>query len=283
MGHEVFVRFQLKILSVFGLITATPCIAGPAAEYAAAVAEAEARGAQLFAYDQAAWHATDSFQADIARKGFRLDNLPAQWGAEGYIVEPASDDALSATFFGRKDGRHYAIARYTVSGSTVKGGGFLEGNGATALSPVAESMIAARRAAIEAFSKSDFGLCSRGPANTVVLPPNAQGQSAVYIFTSTTVAGIYPAGGHFRFDFDADGKLVSQRRFMKSCFDIDTRGRDGKTPAAIVMTHLLDPQPTEIHTFVSYNVPVELYVATTSSKTLWAVRKGKVRLLDKRN
>lgn len=265
------------------LAEAESAVPQPTKEQESPGIQAESRGAQLYAYDQAAWHATDSFRADVERKGLSLDRLPLEWGAEGYVVEPGADETLTTTFFGRKDGQLYAIARYAVSGSAVKSGGLVEGDQPKALSRMAEGMIAARKAAMEAFGRTDFSLCSQHPANTVVLPPDAQGQSAVYILTPSSVTGVYPAGGHFRFDFDATGKLIAQRRFMKGCFDLDTRARADKRPAALVLSHLLDPQPTEIHVFVSYNIPVGLYVATTSSKSLWGITRGKIRFLDRRN
>src|SRR5262249_26062868 len=106
------------------------------------------------------------------------------------------------------------------------------------------------------------------------------GTMPVYVLTSTTVAGIYPAGGHFRFDFDPAGKLVGERRFMKSCFDIQFKGKDGEKVAAAFVTHLLDPQPTEIHAFVSSNLPVALMIATVSNREIWRIDKGNIEYLS---
>jgi hypothetical protein len=97
------------------------------------------------------------------------------------------------------------------------------------------------------------------------------------VLTSTDVAGIYPAGGHYRFDFDTTGKLVSERRFMNTCFDLDYRARkDGNRLEAMVLTHLLDPQPTEIHAFVSRNIPIPLLIITVSNEASWHVVQGHI-------
>ena len=40
---------------------------------------------------------------------------------------------------------------------------------------------------------------------------------------------------------------------------------------------LLDPQPTEIHAFVSRNVPVGLMVGIISNNAIWAVSNGRLR------
>lgn len=71
---------------------------------------------------------------------------------------------------------------------------------------------------------------------------------------------------------------------MKTCFSVDYRPKDGKTPEVLIVTHLLDPQPTELHAFVSRNIPVALAVATLPNSKLWVISKGRitfVRDLDK--
>ncbi|MDR2858569.1 MAG: hypothetical protein LBV50_12100 [Novosphingobium sp.] len=249
--------------------------AAPTAQELAAVSEAEQRGAEMFAYDQAAWHATDRFQEDIGRRGTSIDALQAQ-GLGGYIVEPDAGGVLLTTFYGQRDGRRFAIARYTVNGSTVMAGGFVEADGDRGLSLLAGRMIDAREKAMAARREPNHGLCSQSPANSLVLPPRPDGTLSVYILTSTVTADVYPAGGHYRFDFDAGGKLVGERRFMNSCFDIDSRMKDGKRPAGVFVTHLLDPQPTEIHAFVSRNIPVKLSVATVGNNAIWDVSQGHI-------
>ena len=42
------------------------------------------------------------------------------------------------------------------------------------------------------------------------------------------------------------------------------------------MSHSLDPQPTEIHAFVSYNVPVTLFVIIEPGNELWEIERGKI-------
>jgi hypothetical protein len=50
----------------------------PTSAELASADEAERRGAEMFAYDQAAWHATDRFQEDIRRSGASVEALMAQ-------------------------------------------------------------------------------------------------------------------------------------------------------------------------------------------------------------
>ena len=249
------------------------------AEYAAARVS-EQRGEEMFAYDQAAWHATDRIQEDMRRRGLSLDALQAK-GMQGYIVEPGEGGTLLATFYGEIDGQRFAIASYTVTGSTVTGGGFIEADGVKGLSLLAQRMIDARQKAVKAMHKPDHELCSQSPPNTLVLPPQVHdGALPVYVLTSTTESDMYPAGGHYRFDFGSNGKLIGERRFMKSCFNLDYSPKDGIRPEILVLTHLLDPQPTEVHAFVSRNVPFQLVIVTTPNQSMWRVGHGQIEYVS---
>ena len=266
-----FIAMGLAVLS--GSLSAEPT-----SSEQAAVAKAEARGGQMYDYDQAAWHTTDKFREDMEARSLSFEQVKAL-GAEGYIVEPGENGALITTFYGVKDDRRFAIARYTTSSDGSIAGGFIEPNSAQKLSLLADHMVDAREKAMAAMANSDFRLCSESPANTLVLPPDNKGVISVYILTSTDMAGVYPAGGHYRFDYDAEGNRIAERRFMNTCFPLDTRPKGGQSPEMVFLTHLLDPQPTEIHVFVSKNIPVPLVVGTVSSKRIWGVIQGRIEYI----
>lgn len=253
--------------------------AAPTSAELSAAAVAEARGAMMYEYDQAAWHTTDRFNEDIVKRGSTREQIEAQ-GAQGYIVEPGDAGALTTTFFGVRDNRRFAIARYARSASGQISGGFVEPDSDSKLSPLADRMVDARSKAISEMATPNHGLCSPTQANSLVLPPDTEGVVSVYILTSTEVAGIYPAGGHYRFDYDADGKKISERRFMNTCFPLDTREKDGKAPEMVFLTHLLDPQPTEIHAFVSRNIPVPMAIGTIANKRIWGVSRGHIEYIE---
>lgn len=252
-----------------------PVFADPGKAELQAVEAAEALGGEMYAYDQAAWHATDSIQSDIKREGRSLDKLVAA-GLKGYVVEPAGEGLLLATFYAVNDGSTSGLARYWVAGSEVRRGGFLEQGDDPALSVLALQLVAIRTKAIDAAIAEDFRLCSESQPNTIVLPPRSDGTIPAYVLTSTVDAGIYPAGGHFRLDYDAQGSLVGKRPFMKTCFPLDYR----KRPAFIALSHLLDPQPTEIHAFVSRNIPVSLVLITTQNNMIWEAKAGRIRFVE---
>lgn len=266
---------------VFGCLPvgALPALAAPTAAESTAAAEAERRGLEMYVYDQAAWHATDRFQADIAKRPGGLDAI-MRAGFKGYIVEPGASGGSETTFYGEANGAHFAIARYVTSASQSISGGFVEADGDRSLSLLAGRMIDAREKAMAEMQKPDHGLCSTTPPNSLVLPPGNDGIVRVYIMTSTTDANVHPAGGHYRFDFDGDGRLIAERRFMKTCFPINYGPSSKGRPEIVVLTHLLDPQPTEIHAFVSRNIPVPLGVVTVSNKHIWAVTNGTVQYVQ---
>ncbi len=255
-----------------------PALAVPTSEELAAASEAEKIGEEMFAYDQAAWHATDRFQADLRRQGMDIPKV-AERGLKGYVVEPDEGGRLRATFYGERDRQRLAMARYVVENGRVVSGGFVPADGDRNLSLLALRMIDAREMAMTAMMKPDHAMCSQSRPNTLVLPPRPNGMMPVYVLTTTTQAEIYPAGGHYRFDFDSEGKFVRERRFMKSCFDVNSSPKNGVRPEFAGVTHLLDAAPTEIHAFVSRNIPIGLMVITVSNRAVWGIANGKVEYI----
>lgn len=99
------------------------------------------------------------------------------------------------------------------------------------------------------------------------------------MLTAPTTNDNYPLGGHYRFTYGADGALLSHRRFLNSCFAVPLQGGaaqlpDGGRATGIVVTHLLDDFPTEIHFFVSRNIPLAMIVGTINSGTMWTIQDG---------
>jgi hypothetical protein len=229
----------------------------------------------MYAYDQAAWHGTDAFLEDLKRSDADQSAL------RGYVVEPGGEGLLKATFFGMRDGKYFAFASYWVRGGKVERGGIIEPDGARELSLLALRMIEVRQKAIKHLQKGSYAFCNRASPNTLVLPPRADGSMQVYVMTASVSNGSYPAGGHYRFDFDAANTLVGERAFMRSCLDVQYAGRGSERPVAAFVTHLLDPQPTEVHVFVSRYVPIPLMVGTQSNRETWSVTGGKIEAITK--
>ena len=195
-------------------------------------------------------------------------------GLAGFIVEPVSDGLLLATYYGKKDGKTFAVARYWMVGSKVKRGGLVKPGEDAALSPLALTLIERREQAVEVAGADNVSICTDGPPNTVVLPPRTDGSIPVYLMSASVENGTFPAGGHYLYVFDAAGKLASKRPFTKGSVLADWR--DLPKGAVTGVSHLLDPQPTEIHVFISLNMPIVLGVTTSSNKEFWFVDHGHI-------
>jgi hypothetical protein len=195
----------------------------------------------------------------------------------GYIVEPGDGGRLIVVFYGVLDQTPEAFARYVMSGSDVVSGGIVPPDGERGLSPLALRMIEARAKAVERIKTDGHGLCTPSPANTLILPADGARPMSVYILSSTSRNDHYPAGGHYRFDFDQNNQLIFERAFMKSCIDINTEPKQGERAGYFVISHLLDETPTEIHAFVSHYVPIPMLVVTTRNKHSWIVANGTIQ------
>ena len=267
-------RLLAPFAFLVALALAAPALADPTPGELTAASAAEARGAEMFAYDQAAWHSTDRLQEDIQKGGLSIAKLRER-GFAGFIVEPVSDGLLLATYYGKKDGKTFAVARYWMAGSKVKRGGLVKPGDDAVLSPLALKLIERREQAVAVAIADDVSIFTDGPANTVVLPPRADGSIPVYFMSASVENGTFPAGGHYLYVFDASGKLASKRPFTKSCVMVDWRNLP-KQAAGASVSHILDPQPSEIHVFVSLNMPGKLFVITTSNKDLWLIDHGHI-------
>lgn len=236
-----------------------------------AVKEAATRGREMYLYDQAAWHATDRFLEEFDRGKTSM--------MRGYLILPRDDDRLDAVFYGEVDGTLVEVARYTVAGSKVEEGAILPEDARPPLSALALRMADAQTAAAKEMLLRDYRLCAATRANTIVLPPAADGAIAVYLLTPPTSNDSYPMGGHYKFEIGRDGKVSGSRRFMNTCLDapLGSAGAPaGSTLQVFGLVHLLDPHPTEIHVFVSHYMPVMLMVTTAENEQTWSVRQGSV-------
>lgn len=274
-GAHFLARLAPCLLALAAPLAAAPLLAQDAAStpHQAEVQAAQLLGAQLYAYDQVAWHGTDAFMADVQREG-----LDTSW-LRGFLVLPDAAGALWMVFYGDREGVLVEAARYRVEGAEVKEGGLLEGAAQVPLSATAQTMARLRQESFAEMGRQQYGLCARANPNTVVLPPDANGAIAVYVLTAPTTNENYPLGGHYRFTYGADGALLSHRRFLNSCFAVplqmpDGGAPEGSRPVGIFVSHLLDEYPTEIHFFVSHNVPLDLMVGTLNSDTMWNLQAG---------
>jgi hypothetical protein len=232
-----------------------------------AVQAAEATGRRLQRLDRAAWIASDVIQGDRTTRKLRRS-------VRGWITEP-TDAGTRVSFF---DGSEPARPLYAVDVDLAGRSTAVDLPTDATFDASTLALLRARQAALS----QDFMRCSR-TYNSVVF---REGENIhVYLMPGTTQADVYPAGGHHLFVFDAEGRsLRSRRPFTNGCIDLVGHPGPGQRAAMMMVTHLLDPQPTEIHVFMSLNAPVPLMVATSSphrpDKPMgWRLSEGKIEVL----
>ncbi len=233
--------------------------------------QAMARGKQIFDYDQAAWHTTDTMLADVKR-----DDLN---GIAGWVVVP-DPKGFRATYFKRNAAGPYGYYTAIWTGQAVVDRKILSSPFESALNAQQLAIIAARDAASAIATRDKLMLCANAPFNSVVLPGAENGVIMAYLLTPQTRTGVYPMGGHHLLQYK-DGKEIARRSFSKSCIDIGdpspkSRKKSVET-VAVFVTHLLDPIPTEIHAFTAYSSAMPLYVATVPNDKTWSItiKEGK--------
>ena len=229
------------------------------------------RGITMFWYDRAAWVSSDDL----------LAKLPANRRSEigGWIVSP-STNGLHVDYFGKAVDR--VVYAVEVSGQVLSDAKVFPVDAEPVLREpalrMAHALIAARA---EMARHADWRSCAAAAFNTIVLPPETDNAIPVYFLTPQTENGSFPFGGHYEVDVAPDGHVASTRAFSRSCITLTKDAQPtGANPAALVVTHLLDPQPTEIHVFEQLYVGVPLFVGITSPRSMWKVENGKVTQVD---
>ena len=236
----------------------------------AATAEAERIGRDIYDFDQAAWGSTDAMIAAIRD--------PAAAGVRGWIVEREPGGTV-AIFYGLTGDQPYKLFVAHMQGQKVLSQQVVAANEDRSMTPIERRMVAARQAVVnaDALRKIGFRPCANASVNSVVLPPaTPEGTVPVYILTPQASVDSFPIGGNYRVDVAADGSIVRSRAFAKTCITMD-RKRSPGDPVMFYLTHLLDPQPTEIHVWVSLASGLPLMVATPPAGDVWIVANGHVK------
>lgn len=121
---------------------------------------AEETGALIYAYDQAAWHSTDKFMAEMRSQ------MPATM--RGYVIVPERGGRLRAIYYAEEGGILTTVRAYSVSGRTSVQP--LPAETGKLLTEPTIRMIAARDAALRYASENALTICAKASPNTVVLP-----------------------------------------------------------------------------------------------------------------
>jgi hypothetical protein len=244
------------------------------AQEASATRLAFERGKLIYAYDRAAWQGSDDLVA-------KMPDYASKVG--GWIVDGPAE-APQLVFYDKNEADPHAVFIARFKDRQLQSSQVLGASDDRNLSPQRKSMIAARLAAVAALATAGVGRCKEQPFNTVVLPPERPGAATlVYIMTPQSDRKAIPMGGHYLVEVAADGSAGKPRPFTKTCLEMPFADAKGGRPEALVVSHLLDPVPTEMHVFSSFAAGLPIYVSTENGR-VWAVNAAGIRIVrDKRN
>ena len=258
------------LIALAVLVGAAPA-ARMTSEETASVEAAVNRGQLLYELDQAAWVTTDDM---LARFSGRRD-MPIK----GWVIErAASGGGYAVTYFG--DGASGPVAWYAGAvrdGKVVASEVFPEGK----RPPLSPAQLRLKEAADVARAFTGYRPCTPTRFNVAIVPPTTTAEAIeAYLLSGQTERNVYPLGGHYRLRISG-GKVVSHRRFMNSCMNVDVSANPKQgEPEMLVLTHLLDPTPTEIHVFVSIWMRKPIFLMT--KQRAWAVEGPRIRALEKK-
>lgn len=238
------------------------------------VQQALNRGTLIYYYDQAAWHGTDDMLRKIPHPSGKIG---------GWIVDGTADNS-EIIFYDTDEADPHAVYVARFHWNELVSSRVLGPGDDRTLSPSRKAMIAAKRVALKALVDGRVTRCVDKPFNSVVLPPEAPGApTLVYFLTPQTSNASLPFGGHYLIPVAADGIPGKVRPFTKACAELETRKEGGKT-AALMVSHLLDPTPTEIHVFSMFAAKLPVFVMTSQNSRIWSVEfvsgRARIRIVD---
>lgn len=256
MNFLLRISMRLLLAGACASAIAAPPSPTEVAQYNAAIKDASHWGQLMYDHDQAAWKATDVLMADkAASKDKRL---------RGWITE-ATDAGVRVVFVGEEGGTMVALYEITPAASSK----IVTDSPARPMSTEERAEFTARSTAVAA-----LGARCTEKYNSVVLSDGSGDDRKwrVYLMPAPADPKVIPMGGYFRYEISPDGKtILDQRPFTKSCAMLpkDTLPK-GMKSAGLAITHLLDPQPTEVHVFVSLTYKETVFVMTPNS-IIWKV------------
>ena len=231
---------------------------------AAVIRGIEQTGRQIFVLDAAARVATDAL-GEI--RAFKKDRR-----LKGWITEETPEGILVNFVGGKRAAQVSVFYRALVSID-----GQLKGMPEALKVPtiLTSEQLAQFRARQLGLSNIDVH-CSKS-YNSVVLPRNSLDSNwIVYALPATKKAGVFPVGGSYRIETDPAGaSVLSRRGFTKSCIDMTVR----PDAVALTLSHLLDPNPTEIHVLLNLLSSTNVFIITVDNRALWGISKGRIHFV----
>jgi hypothetical protein len=226
------------------------------AELAPALAEVTVLGREIHRRDMFAWWASDAAVPQLTAADAEVLRV--------WVLD--ADDPSLIHFVAELDDTPRSLLRVRC----------IEANNCTVERPAEPPPLSERNAAqlhaiATASQHASFEPTSER-YNQVVIP-TADSRWAVYLIAATTDPNLVMLGRHYRFLVSADGaSVVEWRAFSKTALALELHPAgmpEGASLEALVVSHLLDPIPTELHVWAALNYRTKLGVMTGS--TLWMI------------
>lgn len=243
----------------------------PSGEDPARLRSAESLGLRLYRHDRAAALATDALHAN---RKYRKDQRVGGW------ITEARESAVLVSFVDKGDAEQASLLYQVEVSDSREGAGKVK-----AFDPPEAASNSQRNAARARRTATGFDFKPCAPHyNTVVLPAIADDTPGwnVFLLPSTTDAKVIPFGGTYRLELDAEGRTVTNSRtYTRSCIDFPRDKKRRAEEAALVVTHFLDPVPTEAHVLLNLQIGTPVVVLTTPNRSTWMIDQGRIRFLEK--
>ena len=230
------------------------------------LAQITERGRLLYAYDQAAWHATDAVQATNPRKE-----------EVGRYIAHQTDKGWEVAFGHLNEARDaFLVAYLAIQGNTLQE--FSVEHFASPKQDTGFYLAAAK--AIDLALQNFQG--EKRPYDVAVLNAVA-GQLYVYIYPAQTENGVYPLGGDERYLVSPDGStIVEKRRLHNDILMFDLRKSNVAKPQSGWHTHALSniPEDTDVFYVLTRKPSIPEYIGMRD-KTIYVVKEDGTILVGK--
>lgn len=227
------------------------------AAISSSVREAETTGWDIYRHEAL---------ADIA--GYALATLTSaqqRAGIEGSIVLPGNSEWLVRFYSRNERGTYIPVADVAFDANDKP---YVRKDGLASFNLQELALIKATE-----LVKGQEAPCD-GTYKTVTILKNDR-NIHVYSIREGLDATHVPEGQHIRYVISADGsKILAQREFARRCNMISTSFAKETQTEDVRLTNSLDPQPTEIHVYLSLRYGLNIFLATTQSNLYWQINKG---------
>ena len=224
----------------------------------------EKLGRDMYAQDQAGWHATDALHNIRSRDELRKENV------RGWIVVNRPQGPLVRFI---RMGDAGPEAAYDIS--DLRGRPVVSVPADRQLTDEEKAIFAARSHAIASIEAG----CAENYNTVVLKDPEGDGWLA-WALASTTKPDTVVTLGHRRLTVSADGsKVLRMDALSLSCGTMSVKDEDGNITKAVMMTQLVARLPVETYVFLSLQHPLP-FLVMTAKDTVWMVHKGSISKFD---